>query len=292
MRSIAMTFLPTCPQFFLTDNPHCTEEISSPVISEIWFSMLTFLRNSNFNLSYVLGYPEIRGSELWKKDPHVMADEKGFWIERTLAVRTKPSSCIYLNREDPAVVHGWIYPDRKDDITSLESLLDVSELEILLSGFDTVSLHSSLIRWKGEAILFSAPSGTGKSTQADLWERFRNAEILNGDRSMVRKTEQGWTAFGSPFAGSSSIYRNESAPIRAIVVLRQSPCDAVRTISGGEAFRALYSEMVIPKWHSAAHQKIIALTEQLATEVPVLWMDCTPEESAVEVLEDFLTRKL
>ena len=253
---------------------------------------LTEGKTPQIQMRYTLGYPEIRGSELWKKDPHVMADEKGFWVERTLAIRTKPSSCIYLNREDPTVVQGWIYPDRKGDITSLESLLDVSELEILLSGFDTVSLHSSLIRWKGEAILFSAPSGTGKSTQADLWERFRNAEILNGDRSMVRKTEQGWTAFGSPFAGSSSIYRNESAPIRAIVVLRQAPRNAVRTISAGEAFRALYSEMVIPKWHSAAHQKIIALTEQLATEVPVLLLECTPEESAVEVLEEYLTRKL
>ena len=253
---------------------------------------LTAGKPPQIQLEYTLGYPEIRGYELWKKNPHVVADEKGFWVERALAIRTKPSSCIYMNREDPVVVKGWVYPDRKHDIKTLESLLDVSELEILLSSLDTISLHSSFIRWKNEAILFSAPSGTGKSTQADLWAQYRDAEILNGDRSMIRKTERGWTAFGSPFAGSSAIFRNESAPIRTIVVLRQAPRNIVRRISGGEAFRALYSEMVIPKWHSAAHQKIIALTEQLSMQVPVLLLECTPEKSAVEVLEDYLMREL
>ena len=108
---------------------------------------------------------------------------------------------------------------------------------------------------------------------------------------MIRKLETGWTAFGSPFAGSSSIYRNEQVPIGAIVVLRQAPENQIRRLNASEAFRYLYSEMVIPKWNSEAHKKIISLTEQLSGEVPVLLLQCTPDEEAVKSLESYLRQE-
>lgn len=92
--------------------------------------------------------------------------------------------------------------------------------EQLLNRRHGFVLHSAFVRWREKGILFSGPSGTGKSTQADLWERFEEAEILNGDRTVVRKVDGHWRAFGFPFSGSSDIYRNDSAPIAAVVVLQ------------------------------------------------------------------------
>ena len=74
------------------------------------------------------------------------------------------------------------------------NLCDLLGLETLLLKYDGLLLHSSFIRWRGEGILFSAPSGTGKSTQADLWVKYEDAEILNGDRagtSLLRASMDG-----------------------------------------------------------------------------------------------------
>lgn len=266
-------------------------DVRSPMVlqeEEKCIPFRTCFSDPDIRLWYRFGLPEKKGRVCWERTPKVWADNHGFWVERTQAVRGNPGSCIYLDLDNPTLVEGWIYPEHEEDFQTLESLLDVSELEILLTLFNGVSLHSSFIRWKERGILFSAPSGTGKSTQANLWEFYRKAEILNGDRSMIRKLDTGWTAFGSPFAGSSSIYRNESAPVGVIVVLRQAKENAVEKLNEAEAFRYLYSEMVIPKWHMEAHQKIISLTEALAKEVPVLLFQCTPDENAVSTLEQFL----
>lgn len=246
----------------------------------------------DIQLTFELGCPNITGLPIWERAPIVYQDENGFFVQRTLAVKTIPSTCIYLSKNWSSKIYGWIDPDRKNDIRSIESLLDVSELEILLSYFGAVSLHSSFIRKNGQAVLFTAPSGTGKSTQADLWREYRKAEIINGDRSMIRKLDSGWTAFGSPFAGSSSIYKNESVPIGAIVILRQAPYNEIRRLKASEAFRYLYSEMVVSKWHSEAHKKIITITEQLAREVPILLLQCLPDQSAVDLLDNYMNREI
>ena len=96
-------------------------------------------------------------------------------------------------------------------------------METLFLRKNCLMLHAALIRWQGKGILFTAPSGTGKSTQAGLWEKYEEADILNGDRAAVRKDKNGcWQAYGLPYAGSSGIYRNEKAPVSAIIVLRQA----------------------------------------------------------------------
>ena len=262
--------------------------IRSPMVFEPEEKITPFLTQeeaSDIELSFTMGDPVIPGELHWEKQPRVHEENGVFWVERILAVRSKPSGCIRIDPKDPTHIRGWIYPEKIDDIRSLETLLDLSELEILLTGFDAISLHSSLIRWKGNSVLFTAPSGTGKSTQADLWEEHRDAEQLNGDRSLLRLEHGQWMAYGSPFAGSSAIYKNESAPIGAIVVLRQAKENTLTKLAPSEAFRLLYSETVIPKWNQDAHKKIIQLLIHLAENVPVMMLKCLPEESAVETLE-------
>ena len=105
---------------------------------------------------------------------------------------------------------------------------------------------------------------------------------------MVRWEKGTWTAYGSPFAGSSGIYKNESAPIGAIVVLRQAGENTLTVLNPSEAFRLLYSETVIPKWYQDAHEEMIHLVMKLASEIPVVMLQCIPDESAVEVLEQYL----
>ena len=99
-------------------------------------------------------------------------------------------------------------------------------LEDLLLRRDAVVLHASYIDTIYGGILFSGPSGIGKSTQADLWCRYRNAKQVNGDRPILRRDKSGWKAYGSPYAGSSRCWLNRSSdkpdlPLPVLLLLKQ-----------------------------------------------------------------------
>lgn len=169
-------------------------------------------------------------------------------------------------------------------------LLNLLCLEQLLLKLDALLLHASFVRCQDRAILFSGPSGIGKSTQASLWEAHRGAEILNGDRAAIRFADEAWRAYGLPLAGSSRIFRNESVPIGAIVVLRQAPEDRIRPLSPAEAIRLLLPEFSIHRWDRAFVDRVLDLGSALLTAVPVYLLECTPEKTAVELLHRTLQK--
>ena len=96
-------------------------------------------------------------------------------------------------------------------------VLTAMELEHSLAESKSFILHSSFIAVNGKAILFTAPSGTGKSTQAALWVKHKGAELINGDRCAVAVTDEGVFACGVPFCGSSGVSKNRIYPLAAIV---------------------------------------------------------------------------
>ena len=217
----------------------------------------------------------------------IAMDAADVWMARKLR-------SVHNDLEDNLVIAAAERANADYIVTSDAKLLQNPHVRALtaadmLTHLQVFNLHSSLVqRREGDAILFTAPSGTGKSTQAGLWEQFAGADTLNGDRSMLRRVDGRWTAFGSPFAGTSGIYRNESAPVRALVVLRQAPENTIRRLPLAEAFRAIYSESVLPRWHTEAHQRVISLVTEIVSELPVYLLACTPDERPVTLLRNTL----
>ena len=268
-------------------------EIVSPVEIQVGENCAPFLTErpgADCSLRFTLGTPRECGTVIHERAPRVWQESGGtLRVERLPAAAVKPCASVWLRQGDPLHVEGMIYPDRVKAFRSLDNLLDASELELMLTALEAFSLHSSLVRRReGDAVLFTAPSGTGKSTQADLWQKYAGSDTLNGDRSILRRVDGVWTAFGSPFAGTSGIYRNESAPVRALVVLRQAPENTIRRLSLAEAFRAIYSESVLPRWNHDAHQHVIELVTAIVSELPVYLLACTPDERPVTLLRQTL----
>ena len=85
------------------------------------------------------------------------------------------------------------YPD-----SYLETLAVYRKIVESMLGYDTLLMHGAVIAVGNKAWLFTAPSGTGKSTQAELWERYRNAEQINGDRSWPIRYHSGGSPDESP----------------------------------------------------------------------------------------------
>ena len=146
-------------------------------------------------------------------------------------------------------------------------------------------LHSAYMLRDGEAILFSAPSETGKSTQADLWEKYRGTRTVNGDRSLLIREPEGWYAYGFPVCGSSEICHNEAYPVRAIVMLKQAKKNQVYPLPGIQAVRELMAQITVNAWDVAFQMSVIDKLEQLIAEVPVYRQECDISEKAVECLE-------
>lgn len=223
--------------------------------------------------------------------------QNAFYINNAFFVKEETGSVIYrcpiMNRIPVAEVHfhsdGNIYYRFLEmngyAIRNSCGLITALNLETILLSRSAVMLHACLVRYKGKAILFSAPSGTGKSTQGDLWVKFRDAEVLNGDRAGIYQKNRVWRASGLPYAGSSGIYRNENAPIQAIVYLAQGKENKITRLNAGQAFRLLYPQIMVHYWEPDFVSKSSDILISLLNDIPVYYFSCTPDVSAVETLE-------
>lgn len=164
--------------------------------------------------------------------------------------------------------------------------------EDVLINHQAFILHSSFISWQNNGILFTAPSGTGKSTQADLWKKYEDADIYNGDRTIIRKIDGKYYGFGSPYAGSSGIYRNESAPIKAIVVIEQGPDNVIRRLHGREAFLPLFRETLMNTWNKEYMEKMTDLLMDAACQIPIYHLSCRPDQDAINTVKNEILKEL
>jgi hypothetical protein len=159
-------------------------------------------------------------------------------------------------------------------------------LEHLITEQNGFLLHASYILHNGKAILFTAPSGTGKSTQAELWRVLRGAELINGDRAAVRQGPEGLCAWGLPVSGSSRVSKNVTAPLAAIVYLSQAPETSITRLTGVRAFRRVWEGCSLNVWNREAMEKATQAVMDTVTTVPVYHLACTPDETAVKALEN------
>lgn len=180
--------------------------------------------------------------------------------------------------------------DMVSDTVSARLVLNGLDVEHLVASSGGLILHSSYIEWQEQGIVFTAPSGTGKSTQAELWRTLRGSRILNGDRVVLLEGENGITAAGLPFSGSSEYCENRTLPLAAVVYLRQAPETSIRTLRGREAFRRIWEGISVNTWNRADMEQTVTLTEKLLAQVPVYELACTPDESAVLALEQALNQ--
>lgn len=170
----------------------------------------------------------------------------------------------------------------------VKTVLNSLAAEHLVLEVNGVILHASFIEHDGKAILFTAPSETGKSTQADLWAQYRDAEIINGDRAVIRLMDGKAYACGIPFAGSSKYCKNAQLPLAAIVYLGQAETTTIRRLGFKQAFRSVWEGCTVNTWNPDDLNKAIDIVQQITAQTPVFYLECTPDESAVLALEGAL----
>lgn len=157
-----------------------------------------------------------------------------------------------------------------------------------LPQFGKLMLHCAYILQDGKAILFTAPSGTGKTTQATLWQQCCGSEIINGDRAAIGLENGVLMAYGLPISGMSPDCRNVTAPVAAIVKLSQAKENRVTRLTALQAVRGILSGTYLPQEFSKDLPLLFDHAASFVQRVPVLHLECLPDASAVHALAPYI----
>lgn len=175
---------------------------------------------------------------------------------------------------------------------SIREVFNAMGFDVLLAKEKKLILHASFIAYQNKAILFSAPSGTGKSTQADLWQKYVDGvKIINGDRAIIGIENNVVKAYGLPFCGTSKITLNQSFNLSTIVILRQGKINKLVELSARDSYKYLYSQINWIGWDKKLQLDILDLLEKVVNSIKIYYFECLPDRSAVEMLKTTITKE-
>ena len=154
----------------------------------------------------------------------------------------------------------------------------------ILSDYDGFFFHSSALEMDGEGYLFTALSGTGKSTHTRNWrKRFGDrVTMINDDKPIIRKINGRFYVCGTPWMGKSDIGCNRIAPIRAIYVLQSGEENRAEKISPGTVLKQLFEATLLPK-NAENMGKLLGLFNDLFTQADLFRLTCNKDEESAEV---------
>ena len=291
--------------------------------------------------------PQVRGEEYGRDLLSVYYREEETGLMTSVAYKSgRRPSAVFTWSENGWDIRGVLEDtDSNTRVDSLDKILQLLPLRSFLIRSGTLMLHSSRIGISGKAILFTAPSQTGKTTQARLWEDCRGAQVLCNDRTLIwaeppvrpeRKpslqemARLGETCMGaaSPGAaspgnpssgdpspqnpspedacagkdafsyrtsnyiidGSSPVETIRTLPLAAIVVLGQAPDNSIRRLRPSKALRLLTEQTVLDAWDPVSAERVADFWMDLFGQIPVYELRCTPDENAVQCLQDQLIK--
>ena len=162
-----------------------------------------------------------------------------------------------------------------------------------LLRFDGMLLHASAVLMDGRAYLFSAPSGTGKSTHTRLWQQVfgkDRALILNDDKPALRYEDGLWYAYGTPWSGKHDISINTRVPLAGIAMIERSAANTIEPFGGRQAIFALMEQTVRPR-DAASRMQLLALLDRLLTEIPVWKLQCNMEPEAALIAHRTMSQR-
>lgn len=166
----------------------------------------------------------------------------------------------------------------------LETLAVYRKLAKLLVQDDILLMHGAVVAVDGQAYLFTAKSGTGKTTHTRLWmQQFGDrAVMVNGDKPLLHITSEGVTVYGTPWDGKEHLSTNTSCPLKALCILTRSETNHIERISKKEALPMLCQQVYRPE-NPAALAKMLALIDRLGSSVPLYRLGCNMEPEAALV---------
>ena len=151
-----------------------------------------------------------------------------------------------------------------------------------LLQYEGFQLHASSVVLNGCAYLFSAPSGTGKSTHTEKWVRLFGATYLNDDKPALRYMDGRWFAYGTPWSGKHDLSSPGKVPLGAIAFVRRGAENSICRLTPQEAVPYMLSQILRVISGEMMTQQL-ALVDQLLQQIPVYLLTCRNDDEAAYV---------
>lgn len=143
-------------------------------------------------------------------------------------------------------------------------------------------IHASSLAYNGKGLLFSAPSGTGKSTHTELWTKYApGTEIVNDDMPIVRLENGVPYLYGAPWSGKNSIHKNLRVPLKAIVFIERGTTCSLTPMDPMDAVWKLFEAVRKPVIPELA-EKNLDIMGKIIEALPVYRLQCDISKTAVE----------
>ena len=205
----------------------------------------------------------------------------------------------YLTDDPAAVIEASASPEeiRRD----MEATPAVSEpyAEILgiyraiaeqLPRFDTFLIHGAAISCGDKAYLFTAPSGTGKSTHIHLWNRYLGdrVDIVNGDKPLLRLRDGQVDVCSTPWAGKERWQKNRIVALGGVCLLHRGTENRIRPIDPGDYLDELMHQVYLPT-RPEMMVTTLRLLDEVLRRTPLYLLECDISEQAVRTSFEALT---
>ena len=219
-------------------------------------------------------------------------DNRYEYVEKQCAdyrVRGEADLVVKATEEDIAreVAHSTeeVRTTVKDLRGYSESVCIYRNLAYRLPEYDALLLHGAAVARGDEAYIFSAPSGTGKSTHLRLWVKAHGDElqVINGDKPILRRQEDGkFKVYGTPWSGKEGWENDVSATLAGLCFLRRGKKNEIARIELREAAERIFKQIVFPR-DTAALTKMLQLLDAVIRSCPVYLLACDISPEAAEL---------
>lgn len=174
------------------------------------------------------------------------------------------------------------YGTKSEDIREEAEWFIRIAIECMLARMGYVSLHAAAIEIQGDAYAFSGPSGIGKSTRAEAWQKAFGAELVNGDRPLIDVSNL--ELYGVPWDGKEMCLRNVHYPLKAICEVRRSNSVYIRKMSFTQRRKLLMRQCFIPMWDAETAAIQMANIAKLSASAEIIRIFSGPDEEDARVL--------
>ncbi len=214
---------------------------------------------------------------------HLCRDYLSDRAELSFRVETTPEDIRFEQEKSlrEAALEGkpaFLYPE-----PYLETLAVYRKIAARMLEYNAWLMHGSAVAVGAEAFLFTAPSGTGKTTHSRLWlEHVPGAYVINGDKPLLRLRDGICEVCGTPWSGKEGLNRNSIVPLRAICFLSRGAENRIEGISFREAAPLLLQQSYRPR-DSLTMQKTMSLIRALGDCTRFYRLFCNMEPEAALV---------
>ena len=153
-------------------------------------------------------------------------------------------------------------------------------------------MHGAVIKYDSAAYMFTAPSGTGKTTHIRQWKELYGdkVQIINGDKPLIRYLDGEFIAYGTPWCGKEHYNVNTKAPLKGIVLLSRGEENSIEAINPEKLNKFLLKQVYMPKSREGI-LNTLDFADKLFTTVPLYSLKCNISTDAARVACESITKK-